>query len=69
MASKVFLHVTPCQLEHCSQSAGVGMIDCACRVNWTRVGKTFSEKGSGIPKSEFVIMEADKETFALRSSL
>lgn len=45
------------------------MIDCACRVSWTPVGKAFSEKGSGILESELVIKEADKETFALRSSL
>jgi hypothetical protein len=35
------------------------MIDLACRANWTPVGNMFSEKGSGIPESVFVIREED----------
>jgi hypothetical protein len=30
-------------------------------MTWTPVGKAFGEKSSGIPRSEFVIREADKE--------
>jgi hypothetical protein len=40
------------------------MIDFACRENWTPVGKTFNEKTSGIPESEFVIRKADMKLFA-----
>jgi len=51
----------PVNYKHYSQAVGAGMIDCVCRVNWTPVGKAYSEKGSGIPESEFVIREADNE--------
>jgi hypothetical protein len=54
----------PVSYKHYSQAVDAGIIDFACRENWTPVGKTFSEKASGIPESEFVIREADMKLFA-----